>query len=182
MNISPEKTAIKRSKPSRPLMDFLEDFADNGIRQGCTWLDYGCGHGVDLRRLLELGYDAYGYDPFQMGFEDETPLGFTYDVITCTYVLNVIPDIREREKLMGELAGLLKPGGLLSISARTHEEINKAAQAGGWEPFRDGYITSKGTFQVGVNWEWVVDFGLAHHLEVETDNLAPQYTGVVFGS
>jgi len=178
MNIAPEKTAIKRSKPSRPLLDFLEDYEDQ-FRLN-TWLDYGCGHGADLRHLLLQGVDAYGYDPLQEAFEDKTPLGFRYDVVSCNYVLNVIPDEAERGQAFATVASLLKPGGLLMVTARSHEEVNRAAVAGNWTPYNDGWITSKGTFQVGVSEEWMLDVSMAAFLGFEHSMGGSSYNGAVF--
>ena len=73
-------TAIPRRRPSLP----MRWLADNGWLEGLKCLDYGCGR----------GYDAYYYgmsswDPHWNG--GWTPPARSFDVVTCLYVLNVVP-------------------------------------------------------------------------------------------
>lgn len=180
MNITPERTAIKRSGPSRPLQDFLEQYEDEHLLN--TWLDYGCGHGADLRHLIMKGIDAYGYDPLQEAFEDDTPLGRRYDVITCNYVVNVIPEVHERATLISNLFELAKPGGVIMISARTHEEVNRGAINGTWTPLNDGWITSKGTFQAGITNGWLYDQAEQNYAKVLNTIGGHKYSGLVMSA
>lgn len=59
-----------------------------------TFYDYGCGQGGDVRRLIQMGYIANGYDPFYFPDADKTKA----DVVNLSYVLGVIDDIQERQK------------------------------------------------------------------------------------
>lgn len=128
------KTAIRRKGPSYPLKLALE----KGLISGKI-LDYGCGVGADVEHLKSLGYDAVGYDPCYFPrmdvLKDET-----YDTVLCFYVLNVVfPDTRE--KILQDIYRVLKPNGKAIIAVRDVSE--KIAG----EPFLDGVITAKGTFQ-----------------------------------
>ncbi len=81
------RTAITRKEPSGPIL-FL---AHRGMLRGRT-LDYGCGKGFDP--------DAFNMEKFDPYFYPDMPEG-TFDTIVCTYVLNVIPSLAEREFIIG---------------------------------------------------------------------------------
>lgn len=92
-------------------------------------LDYGCGAGKIVKKLLERGMDAYGCDIFYAGgdyshlvdkklFENKTirriennRIPFednTFDIITNNQVMEHVEDI---ESVMSEINRVLKPGG-----------------------------------------------------------------------
>ncbi|MEM7579100.1 MAG: hypothetical protein AAF316_04475 [Cyanobacteria bacterium P01_A01_bin.80] len=60
-----------------------------------THLDYGCGRGGDVERLRSLNYKSTGYDPYY--FPNNPP---TADIVTMSYVLNVIADPQERREAL----------------------------------------------------------------------------------
>jgi SAM-dependent methyltransferase len=74
-------------------------------------LDYGCGPGPALARMLEAaGHRIALYDAFF--HPDEAVLAERYDFVTCTETAeHFFEPGREFERL----AGLLRPGGLLAI-------------------------------------------------------------------
>lgn len=117
MNV--HKTAITRTKPSAP-MKYLES---QGLLSGKCMLDYGCGKGFDA--------DHYGMDKFDPHFFP-TPAKYTYDVITCNYVLNIVQE-GEGQEILHNIKKLLRKGGRAYISVRRDVK-------------QDG-ITKKGTFQ-----------------------------------
>lgn len=145
-----ERTAITRKISSRPCRDFLAALPP---RPGAKILDYGCGQGRDVQVLNDKGFHAVGYDPYQQRYDDPRVLqGGPFDVVFCTYVLNVIEDSKERVDLLAYMASLVTRGGHLSVSARTPREVNRAAEEGGWKPgVGGGWITSKQTYQVGIS-------------------------------
>ena len=105
MNAS-AKTAIKRTTVSAP-MKFL---VERGYFQSpAKRLDYGCGHGFDAEFL--------GMDKYDLNHFPEYPTG-TYDLITCNYVLNVIQDKAERERVIKNIKVLLEDDGVGLISVR----------------------------------------------------------------
>jgi len=159
--IKPWLTAIVRKEMSRPTRLGFE----YGIIRGKV-LDYGCGVGTDVRKLLEQGIDAYCYEPYahvprlwkyleelarkgRLYVSTEELPDNSFDTILLNYVLNVIPDPAEREKVLRDVYRLLKPGGCAIIAVRSKYEIEREARRGGWERYGDGYITKHGTFQKG---------------------------------
>lgn len=132
------RTAIARSKPSKPLELLLKRSL---IPKGATVLDYGCGKGVDVKHLRSLGFEAYGYDPHQPGWDDPSVLNRKYDVVLNFYVLNVLPP-ESRERVLEGIKSVLKDGGVAFIAVR---DISEPKPKG--EPYADGIITSRGTFQ-----------------------------------
>jgi ATP adenylyltransferase len=105
------KTAITRNKPSKP-MKYLDEngFLNNPF---CVFdinqLDFGCGKGFDA--------DHFKMDKYDPHFNPEFPTKL-YDVITCNYVLNVIPDQFTRDQVLRDIQSLLKPDGRAFITVR----------------------------------------------------------------
>jgi DNA phosphorothioation-associated putative methyltransferase len=99
-------------------------------------LDYGCGRGDDVRGLTANGIQAYGWDPH---YAPDGPKREA-DVVNLGFVINVIEDFDERsEALRGAYALTRK---VLAVAAML---VSQAAQPG--RPYRDGFITSRNTFQ-----------------------------------
>lgn len=74
-------------------------------------LDYGCGPGPALAQMLEeAGHSMALYDPFFFG--DRTPLQQTYNLITCS---EVVEHFHHPALEFDQLTRLLKPGGWLAI-------------------------------------------------------------------
>lgn len=121
------KTAIKRGGISAPLK-WIESFegsslANAGQTRGIRILDYGCGRGEDAEYLGADKYDPYWYP--------EEPSG-VYDIIFCTYVLNVV-DRDEQSRILQRLQELVNPQGcVIYVTVRRDVPI--------LEPLiRDGY-------------------------------------------
>jgi 2-polyprenyl-6-hydroxyphenyl methylase/3-demethylubiquinone-9 3-methyltransferase len=108
------------------------------------WLDVGCGSGVFSRMLAEAGARVLGLDGsaamveaartaspggaarFEVGrVEDVGALAGLYDGAICLSVIEYLPD--SRAALAG-IAGRLKPGGRLVISAPNRASTLRAAQ------------------------------------------------------
>jgi hypothetical protein len=98
------KTAITRSNPSKP-MQILDK--KGLIKTG--GLDYGSGKGFDA--------DYFSLDKFDPHFQPVKPTK-TYDLITCNYVLNVIPDKQERESVLEDICQLLTENGKAFVAVR----------------------------------------------------------------
>jgi hypothetical protein len=112
-------------------------------------LDSGCGRCGDVRALQDEGYDVTGYDP-HLG--DEAPYGClntppvargAYDLVLCTYVLNVLEDQPFRRAILRDAWSYVKPGGVLLVTVRS--EADNTAK--GWTSEGDGWRTPAGTFQ-----------------------------------
>ena len=119
-------TAITRTKLSAP-MKWMEGegFFDGVPRNKC--LDYGCGKGFDADAL---GFQKY--DPFWFKCDDFSPSEF--DVITCNFVLNTLPDEAERQKVLDTILRWLAPSMSAFISIRSDKKELKG-------------ITKRGTYQ-----------------------------------
>ncbi len=78
---------------------------------GATGLDYGCGPGPTISKmLLERGFSVTNYDPFY--FPQEETLKKTYDFITCT---EVAEHFYYPAKEFKKLNSLLNHNGYLAI-------------------------------------------------------------------
>lgn len=126
------KTAIRRFQPSRPIALAL---AHGLIRPGVTVLDYGCGHGDDVRHLSSQGISACGWDPHYQNRREIAPA----DVVNLGYVLNVIEDPTERTAVLSHAFELARH--LLIVAVR----VDRGPQSG--VALNDGMITSRGGFQ-----------------------------------
>jgi DNA phosphorothioation-associated putative methyltransferase len=128
------KTAIGRSSLSMPAKQAL---LDGVLRPEWTLLDYGSGRGGDVTRLVQLGIPALGWDPHHGGIRPE----MSRDVVTLTYVVNVIEDPLEREMVLGDAWELSER--CLVVSTRLTWE---RAQVNGTS-VGDGTVTKRNTFQ-----------------------------------
>ena len=131
--IARNRTAIHRPELSRPIRAALDD---DRIHTGTSVLDYGCGHGDDIRRLKAKGIACEGWDP------SHRPNGKldSKDVVNLGYVLNVIERAAERTETIRSAWQLAKQ--LLIVSARLTFEAK-----GNLTPFADGFLTASSTFQ-----------------------------------
>ncbi len=91
-----------------PLLEHIR-----GFKKG---LDYGCGPGPVLKRLLERdGFFMRAYDPF---FAPEL-IQDSYDFITCT---EAIEHFFNPQKEIEQMLSLLKQGGVLALMTQTYKE------------------------------------------------------------
>jgi DNA phosphorothioation-associated putative methyltransferase len=126
------KTALTRYELSRPVKTLMEY---SQLRPGCTFLDYGCGLGGDVRSLVALGFDAKGWDPM---YAPDAPRSES-EIVNLGYVLNVIEDPAERLETL--LAAWRFAKRLLVVSAQVGD-ANPGSTA-----LNDGVITKRNTFQ-----------------------------------
>ena len=66
-------------------------------------LDFACGHGEDVSILSGLGFDIIGYDKFNNTYRNDKLLINKYDVVTCNYCFNVIPNLEEQNRIVSIL-------------------------------------------------------------------------------
>lgn len=120
MQIKPHLTAIARRSPSKP----AQKLDSLGLLAGRK-LDYGCGRGMDAET-----YDMERYDPY---YQPNMPDG-QFDTITCTFVLNVIPDERERNDVIDNIRKKLTPDGRAYITVRRDTRaLNGVTSRGTWQ-------------------------------------------------
>jgi 2-polyprenyl-3-methyl-5-hydroxy-6-metoxy-1,4-benzoquinol methylase len=134
-----------------PLLERLE--------AGSRGLDYGCGPGPALARMMqEAGHTVSVFDPLYA--PDSGVLSRHYDFITCTEVVEHFHDpAAEFERL----ESLLKPGGWLGIMTRFQTDDERFAH---WHYRRD---PTHVVFYRPETFEW-----LGRHLGWEVECLPPQ--------
>jgi DNA phosphorothioation-associated putative methyltransferase len=98
--------------------------------------DYGCGRGDDVRGLAASGIAAHGWDPH---YAPDAPKREA-DVVNLGFVINVIEDLEERIDALHGAYSLAKR--VLAVAAML---ASQAMQPG--RPYRDGFVTSRNTFQ-----------------------------------
>jgi DNA phosphorothioation-associated putative methyltransferase len=110
---------------------------DGVLRPEWTALDYGSGRGGDVARLRHFGIETIGWDPHNGEARPEQPC----DVVTLTYVVNVIEDQSERLAVLNDAWSLARR--CLVVSTRLtweRKQVNGVAVG-------DGTLTRKNTFQ-----------------------------------
>ena len=127
-------TAMSRSGLSKPIVLALDDGL---LSPGTSVFDFGCGRGGDVERLLELGYEASGWDPVHRPAQPTSEA----DLVNLGYVVNVIEAPVERADALRASWKLARQ--VLVVAARPDWEGRSVAG----QPFGDGILTTKGTFQ-----------------------------------
>lgn len=141
------KTAIGRKGPSVPARRFAIHILSQNALRSASVLDWGCGRGADVEWFNHLQFDGRGYDPLfrpRVSYRNTRP---RFDYVTCFYVLNVIPTQKGRIETIKEAAHHLANDGKMFIAVRAKRAIDYLGK--NWEKHRDGYKTSKNTFQHG---------------------------------
>ena len=125
-------TALARSSLSAPVQLLLR----HGLLEpGKTFFDYGCGRGDDMTGLAANCYAVGGWDPH---YAPDRPRAEA-DVINLGFVVNVIEDPAERVEAIRKAFALTKE--VLAIGVMLY-----GGEMPG-NPFRDGFLTSRNTFQ-----------------------------------
>ena len=160
--IKPEKTAIKNgvSKSAKMIV--------NNHNKNERVLDYGCGKLRNSNFLLEQGYtvsiidtkeqldslDKEQLSKFNKIYEHNSiNLKDKYDVILCSFVLNVIEDEEDRIKVINNINELLTIDGVAYIEVRGEKSLNYTKFK---KSYKDGYIVGKSnikTFQIPFNYK-----------------------------
>lgn len=128
------KTAIVRRDLSQPMQLMMRLGVVDKHR---SVFDYGCGQGEDVAALASEGYEAFGWDPHHAPQGPRRPA----DVVNLGFVLNVIEDPRERVETLKDAWGFARQS--LCVSVMPQGKYSTAGQ----KPYRDGFLTSRGTFQ-----------------------------------
>ena len=148
-NYNPYKlTALNRKNLSVPVRTLINK---RYIHKGQTILDFGCGNGFDVKELQNKGFNIFGYDKFNTKYNIPQLLNNRYDCVVCSYVLNVIPNLKEHQEVLEQLCSLSEN---VYIAVRSDIKAIKYD----WE-FIDEYQcykTTKGSYQRFYN-EVIVD-------------------------
>lgn len=161
-----KKTALQRKTLSKPMRILLEN--KYFIKPVNSILDYGCGHGTDVKILNEKYFlDIYGYDKYNPKFDFNFVLEKEYDVVTCNYVFNVIPSPTEHKLTLNLLKSL---GDNIYISVRADKKAVKDTWK--YDDVLLGYWTPKGSFQRFYNEERVAElFGQVEYIHKDSSLL-----------
>jgi DNA phosphorothioation-associated putative methyltransferase len=125
---------MSRTRLSRPLRLALDHQL---LRHDGSVLDYGCGRGDDVRALRAVGITAEGWDPAYRPDGPRQPAA----VVNLGYVINVVEDTRERQAALRDAWKLTTD--VLVVAAR----LTTDRAAGHVDPYSDGWLTRRGTFQ-----------------------------------
>lgn len=133
-NVARHRTAIVRNRLSAP-MQYLS--RHGFVEEGKVLLDYGCGQGDDLRALKEGGIAANGWDPYFA--PDGTRIAA--NTVNLGFVLNVIESLEERTATLQAAWSYCRRVMAVAVMIAGHRPT------AGLKPYRDGFLTSRGTFQ-----------------------------------
>lgn len=125
-------TALTRNNLSAPVQLL---FRHGLLHTGTSVFDYGCGRGGDVAGLSANGFTAQGWDPH---YAADQPI-IEADVVNLGFVVNVIEDPAERVDAMHKAFKLARRVMAIGVMLYGSEPAGR--------PFRDGFITSRNTFQ-----------------------------------
>lgn len=125
-------TALTRNNLSAPVQLL---FRHGLLPPGTSVFDYGCGKGSDVAGLVASGLVAHGWDPH---FAANEPI-FNADIVNLGFVINVIEDPAERVEALTKAFKLARRALAISVMLYGSEPAGR--------PFRDGFVTSRQTFQ-----------------------------------
>ncbi len=131
--VARHRTALTRYSFSAPVQALLRHGL---LDEGVALFDYGCGRGDDIRGLQENGFSASGWDPHFAPRAPRNPAR----VVNLGFVINVIENFDERVDALRGAFDLTE--GVLSVSAM----LASSSPIQG-HPFKDGYVSQRGTFQ-----------------------------------
>src|SRR5262245_35584820 len=126
------KTAIRRGDYSRPVKCLLRDGL---LARSDEVLDYGCGRGQDVERLIADGFTGAGWVPVYR----TQGARVSSAVVNLGYVINVIEDPAERAEVLRSAWSLTTK--LLVASA----QVVLAGRGSSLVRFGDGVLTTRGT-------------------------------------
>lgn len=139
------KTAITRKSPSA-----LARTVSKLLQPTDMVFDWGCGKGCDLLYYLTKVDTVAGWDPHFKPTPYPSKLAESFNIITCSCVLNVLQE-DERKICLQNIHNFLPSDGKVYFSVRTKHDIeqNRIKSKKPWKKEDDGWITNRGTFQHG---------------------------------
>lgn len=139
------KTALARYQLSQPVQLLVR----HGLLSAdVSFFDYGCGRGDDIETLNAGGIKATGWDPHFAPDQPKLPS----DVVNIGFVLNVIEDLKERKDALQGAWKLTRKVLSIAVMAPSSASIENA------KPYKDGFLTSRKTFQKYYTQEQLRDF------------------------
>lgn len=154
------KTAIARNQLSTP----MQILARHGfLDRDHSILDYGCGRGDDVAILKEAGLSARGWDPH---YVPATDLDEPADIVNLGFVINVIEEPDERVEALRNAFSLCRQCLCVAVMLAGRARVERQ------RPYRDGYISARGTFQKYYTQSQLSEF-IKVGLELEPIPVAP---------
>ena len=132
--VARHRTAIVRRDLSQP-MQLMMRFGI--VTQERTLFDYGCGQGEDVAALSSQGFEAFGWDPHHATGGNRRKA----DIVNLGFVLNVIEDPRERLETLKSAWNFAERALCVAVM------VQGKTSTAGYRSYRDGFLTSRGTFQ-----------------------------------
>ncbi|NJL07071.1 MAG: DNA phosphorothioation-associated putative methyltransferase [Methylacidiphilales bacterium] len=132
--VARHKTAITRRDLSQPMQLAI---AHGVLPSGNTVFDYGCGLGDDVAALSAAGFEAFGWDPHHMPEGPRRPA----DLVNLGFVLNVVEDRHERTETLRAAWSFARRAMVVAVMVMGKGDLANL------RPYRDGHLTSRGTFQ-----------------------------------
>jgi len=157
--------ALHHNDPDDPgYRRFLSRLAEPLLKRlsaGSVGLDFGCGPGPALARMLEeAGMQMTVYDP--LFHPDRAALDKPYDFITCTEVME---HLYHPAAVLRQLDSLLKPGGYLGVMTCFQTDDSRFAN---WHYRRD---PTHVVFYRQATLQWLADHH-GWHLDVPAKDVA----------
>jgi DNA phosphorothioation-associated putative methyltransferase len=125
-------TALHRASLSAPVQLLIRHGL---LGQEDSLFDYGCGRGGDIEALKADGYSVAGWDPH---YAQTGPI-LESDVVNLGFVVNVIEDPAERVDALQRAFALARRVLVVAVMLYSVDKPGR--------PFRDGFMTSRNTFQ-----------------------------------
>lgn len=125
-------TALHRASLSAPVQLLIRHGL---LSQADSLFDYGCGRGGDIETLKSEGYSVAGWDPH---YAPNEPI-LASEVVNLGFVVNVIEDPAERVEALQRAFALARR--VMAVAVMLYS-VDKPGR-----PFRDGFMTSRNTFQ-----------------------------------
>lgn len=134
-----KNTAMKTMKPA-PAIVWLEK--EGYFSKEDSILDYGAGHGRNVKYLRDLGYNITGFDPHNSSdlVTNEIP-NVKFDVVFTSFVLNVVDKAGQTEVEYKTRAVLKDTGTVLHIVR--NKDIVELAKKHEKDP-EEGFYTTRG--------------------------------------
>ena len=134
VEVARHKTALARRDLSQPVSLMLRLGV---IERGSSVFDYGCGQGDDVAILGANGIEAFGWDPHHAPAGPRRPA----DAVNLGFVLNVIEEPSERVETLKAAWSFARRA--LTVAVMLPGQTPQTPQ----RPYRDGFLTARGTFQ-----------------------------------
>ena len=167
--IKPKKTAISTGVSSSAKIICNKHKNQSSIKL----LDYGCGKLRNTKYLLENNFNVSIIDTVEQIskqkdiieklsisniYDIENVPNEQFDIILCSFVLNVIPDLNNRNQVLSNIYNLISNDGVIYIEVRDSKFVKTLKNN---ITYNDGLLTGSGevkTFQKPYDKEELKDY------------------------